>query len=151
MDLQNNNIKLLLIGTGPDETEVKDMIKAYDIEKDVKILGVRNDIERYYQTMDLFLFPSTYEGLGMVAIEAQISGLDCIASDVVPRETKITDLIQYISLQEEIHTWIEAVLKCKEQAKVRHSHIKEAQKEGYDIKEEAKKLQNLYIKMVEEG
>lgn len=150
IDLKKECLKLLLIGTGPKEEEIKEKIKEYNMETNVLLLGQKNDIEKYYQVMDLFLFPSTYEGLGMVTIEAQISGLKCIVSDVVPKETKITELIQYITLQENKEVWIEHILRCKKQSEIRYSHIKEAKDAGYDIKVEAKRLQNKYLEMIKE-
>ena len=150
MNLEKEHIKLILIGTGPDEEKVKEKINRYNMEQYVMMLGIKKDIERYYQIMDLFLFPSTYEGLGMVAIEAQISGLKCIASDVVPKETQITELIQYISLQADKKIWIDNRLNCKKQKNSRMSYIDDAKKERYDIKEEEIKVKNKYIEMVKE-
>ena len=78
----------------------------------VVFAGAHKDVERYYQAMDVFLFPSRYEGFGMAMIEAQASGLACVASDVVPRETNADGRAVYLPLEAEDTLWAEHVLRA---------------------------------------
>lgn len=89
-DLENNAV-LLLIGAGETFEKVKEQVCEYGLEERVIFLGVRKDIASLYQAMDCFVFPSLFEGLGIVAIEAQCSGLPVVGSDVIPRASLVHD------------------------------------------------------------
>ena len=116
----NPNIKLAWIGTGPLLFSVKEYAKKRGLEKNVLFLGDRADISELYSMMDVFLLPSKYEGLGIVYIEAQVNGLPCFASDVVPRDTKISDRIFYMSINNTPRQWAKEIQNC----------VKELQHEG---------------------
>lgn len=75
-------------------------------------LGDRADISELYSMMDVFLLPSKYEGLGIVYIEAQVNGLPCFASDVVPRDTRISDHIFYMSINNAPCQWAKEIQNC---------------------------------------
>lgn len=81
-------------------------------------------MNRILQAMDVFLFPSLYEGLGIAALEAQASGLPCIISDGVPSECKVTDLAESLDLNLPIDKWANAVLE--KQSAIRKTHIKKS-------------------------
>ena len=138
---------LLFIGEeyGSKLEEIKCKVKDLKLENKVIFLPPRNDINKVYQAFDLLLFPSLNEGFGMVLIEAQIAGLPCVASDVIPIDTKICDLITFVSLKQEARYWAK---KCLELSNIkRRSHINEAKNSGFDITKEAKKLEERYIKL----
>lgn len=140
---ENNNYKLMLIGQGPLQDEMKQKVKDLGIENDVMFLGQKTDVNRYYQAMDLFLFPSLYEGLGMVMIEAQAAALPSIASTEVPAIAKVSDRAYFIGLDEPIEVWTDKIKEViKQERKVDIKRIKES---GYDIVTEAKKLEQKYI------
>ena len=83
----NKNAILLLVGQGEDEKKIKAKVKEYSLEKNVKFLGARDDVNNIMQAMDIFLLPSLFEGLGIVLIEAQATGLPCFTSNkVVPKK-----------------------------------------------------------------
>ncbi len=105
----NNKYHLLLVGEGELENKIRQLVKMYKIENGVTFLGVRKDVENLYQAMDLFLFPSLFEGLGIVAIEAQTSGLPTIVSDTLPSEVKITNLLSFMSLKKDTEEWAEVI------------------------------------------
>ncbi len=96
---------LLLVGDGELEEEVKERVKELGISDRVIFAGAHKDVECFYQAMDVFLFPSRYEGFGMAMIEAQSSGLLCVASDVVPQETNVSGRSVYLPLEEDAHVW----------------------------------------------
>lgn len=139
----NHQSKLLLIGKGKSLPMIRKKINKYNIQDKVIIIEESNEINVLMQTMDVFVFPSTYEGLGIVAIEAQASGLKVLASTEIPIETKITNLIEYISLNDK-QLWLEKLcsLACGYKRRLTFTEI---QMSNYDITIEAKKLEELYI------
>ena len=88
------------IGTGSLDNQVKEYIKSKNADKYIFLLGNRTDVPALYQAMDLFFMPSTFEGLGIVAIEAEATGLPCLVSDTVPGDISYTDLVSFFSIKE---------------------------------------------------
>ena len=142
----NKNYKLMLIGQGPLQNEIKDKVKTLGLENAVMFLGQKKDANKYYQAMDLFLFPSIYEGLGMVMVEAQTSGLVSIASTEVPEIATVSDKAIFIDLSDPLDVWADKINKSID--KDRKVDIKRIQDAGYDIKLEAKKLENKYLDLI---
>lgn len=134
---QNNNSLLILVGQGPLMEEIKRKVKNLELEDCVKFLGQRTDVNELYNAMDLFLFPSLYEGLGMVLIEAQANGLPCIASTEIPEIADISNNVQFYNLNDSIDTWLKnyAIKRFKYSGKYGY----------YNIKTEAKKLEKYYL------
>ena len=115
--------KTLLIGDGWLKDEVMGHAGTIGSGDDIITLPAQNDITGFYSAFDLFAFPSNWEGLGMVLIEAQYSGLTCLASDQVPLETKITKNISYLPLaKEEWARAIEKFMPLGEQERGRHEY-----------------------------
>ena len=138
------NSKLLLLGTGIKENEIKEKVKKLGIEESVIFAGFKNNVNEYMCAMDLFILPSKTEGLGLVLIEAQASGLKCFTSkDVVPEEAKVSELLEYISLENGAKEWAEILLETKLKRVNNQDSIKE---KGYDIIETSRFLQNFYEK-----
>lgn len=109
---EKDNVKLLIIGTGSLEEKLKGYSKKLNISKRVIFLKNINNVNEYMQAMDMFLLPSLYEGLGIVLIEAQISGLYCLTTkDTVASETKITENIGYLKLDKK--KWKDKIIKFK--------------------------------------
>ena len=144
---KKDNAILMLIGVGELEEEVKNKVKNLGIEDKVLFLGKKNDAYRYYQAMDLFLFPSKYEGLGMVSIEAQASGLPVICSTSIPSEAKVTDLVSYLSLQDGIEKWVDVVIDTYSNYS-RRDTSEEVRNAGFDIRTEAVKLLEYYEELL---
>lgn len=140
---QNKKAKLIMVGIGEKEEEIKQKVKDLNIEDKVIFAGFRNNINELMQAMDVFLLPSLYEGLGIVLIEAQAAGLPSITSDkVVPQEAKISKLLHYIPLEENEKQWATKIL---ESSLERIDTKKEMQKKGYLIEQTAKYLEKFYI------
>lgn len=97
--------KLLLVGDGEDMDRIKDMTRACSLENDVIFTGARDDVPKLLSLMDCFIFPSLYEGLGIVLIEAQASGLHCVVSNTVPMETTVTDFVYRLPLDLDSSEW----------------------------------------------
>ncbi len=106
---------LLIIGGGEDEAELKKTAAEYGISEKVRFLGVRNDVERLYQAMDVFVMPSRYEGLPVVGVEAQFSGLPCVFSDTITRELAMSDRAHFLSLGRPPEDWAALLLDLREQ------------------------------------
>lgn len=134
---------LLLIGEGPLQNEIKEIVKKKKLNDNVIFLGVRRDVEKLMQAMDLFLFPSLFEGLGIVAVEAQASGLHTLVSSQVVQECKITDLVNFIPLEES--KWVDAAIKYMNHPKRDEVRTKQIQEEGYDLKQVVTKLEKFYL------
>ena len=141
---QKSNAKLLLIGDGNLKSLIEAKVQNLGIEKAVIFLGVRNDVADLYNVMDVFVFPSLYEGLGMAVIEAQVNSLPTIVSIAIPAEAKISEYIKFISLQQPLKDWLNEV----ENAKRKELNISDELLKKFDIREESKKLENLYLKLI---
>lgn len=146
----NSNSVLLLVGQGPLMDEVKTKVSSLNLQDVVVFLGQRKDVSELYQAFDVFLFPSIYEGLGMVLIEAECAGLPCFTSKDVPKIAKVTDNLEFISLNEQPAVWTDRILSCLVDYK-RKDCLKEVQKAGYDIKIEVNKLEEKYICLLNYG
>lgn len=134
---------LLLIGDGEEKINVMNKVKNKGLSNVVKFLGKRDDIDRLMQSIDVFIFPSHFEGLGRVLIEAQASGLKIFASSSITTETQITSLIEYINLGQSPNYWADRVMEIKGYS--RESNICKIIESGYDIKSVAKQLEELYL------
>lgn len=110
------NMRLLLVGEGSLMSDIKEKVVNKDLEHNVIFTGSRSDIPRLMLgAMDTFIFPSLYEGLGLVLVEAQAAGIPCILSDVVPKEADIVvPLMQRLSLLEPASVWAETILNRRE-------------------------------------
>lgn len=138
------NAVLLLVGGGEDLPKIQARAKEMGIAERVRFLGVRSDVADLMQAMDVFVFPSLYEGLPVTMVEAQAAGLPCIISDKVPEECVITEgLVDVMPLSASADAWAEMVLekrKC-----LRTDHSEEVAAHGFDIEAEALKLQEFYL------
>lgn len=137
---------LILVGMGELETEVFNQAKTMGIMNRIKYLGVRDDVNRLYQAMDVFIFPSYFEGFPVVATECQASGLPMLVSDSVTSEIKITPCVHFLSLNDGAKRWAKYATEIIEEQ--RKDYSKELINNGYDIKKIAYKLQNYYIENV---
>ncbi len=139
---RNSNIHLLLLGTGLLENDIKMQIEELGIQEAVTFVGWKDNSEDYMQAFDLFTLPSLFEGLPIVLIEAQTAGLKCLVSDHVTNEADITGNVQYLPLDEEV--WVREILK----ASAGYDRINTdtmVRNAGYDIRDQIKVLENLYI------
>lgn len=141
---KQSNAYLVLVGDGPLRESMQKKAERLGITDRIIFTGVRGDVPELMQMMDTFVFPSLFEGLGIVLVEAQAAGLPCFTSkNVVPEEVKATKLLQFVSLDENAEHWANAVLKDKDKF-IRADRTEEVKKAGYGIVEAAKKLQKFY-------
>ena len=147
---KNNNSVLLLAGQGPLMEDIKNKVKELNLDDSVKFLGQRNDANELYQAFDVFLLPSLYEGLPVVGVEAQASGLLCYLSDDMTKETKVLDITKFMSLNNTPEEWANNILDDVKKYK-RIDTSKEMTAKNFNIKEEAKKLEEYYLNLYNNG
>ncbi len=140
---ENENSILLLAGQGPLMDEIKEKVKKLGLEDNVRFLGQRNDINELYQAFDAFLLPSLYEGLPVVGVEAQATGLLCVFSDDMTKETKVLESTLFLSLNQSAKQWADIILRENRNFK-RINTKKEISNKNFDINVEAEKLEKYY-------
>ncbi|OLR62927.1 hypothetical protein BHF69_09690 [Anaerostipes sp. 992a] len=106
---RNSQYHLLLVGQGELEEEIKKIVKEKGLMKQVSFTGVRMDVENLYQMMDIFVLPSVFEGLGIVALEAQAASLPCLLADTVPPIVKVNDNVEFLALNQKIDLWADRI------------------------------------------
>lgn len=140
---RNSQSCLLLVGDGPLLEEVKKKAAETGLDKNVIFAGPTDCVCDFYMAMDIFVFPSLYEGFGIVALEAQLSGLPVLASSAVPREAAVSDKMCFLPLDEGVQAWSEKIDTLKQERKGSGLETVAAGK-GFDIRQEAKKLDSVY-------
>lgn len=157
---------LMFLGDGELKEEIMEQAVAMGISSRVLFMGNKRDVHRYYQAMDYFLLPSVYEGLPGTVVEAQASGLKGIMSDSVTPEAVVTDLIQMRSIKEEPAIWANEIMKencmfykdfCGTdgendvhrksgvEVKDRIDYAQMVKEASFDVKEQAKRMQEFYL------
>ena len=141
---------LLLVGGGEDMPKIQAKAQALGVAEHVRFLGIRSDVADLMLAMDVFVFPSLYEGLPVTMVEAQAAGLPCIISDKVPPECILTNgLVDVLPLSAEPKTWAATILEKR--AVPRTDRRSEIAAHGFDITTEAVKLQEFYINAYEQN
>ena len=103
-------VALLFAGSGPDEPALRERARALRLEERVRFLGARGDVERLLSAMDVFVFPSRYEGFPLALLEAQFSGLPCLFSDSIDPGVRLADTALPLSVKAPLSVWEEGVL-----------------------------------------
>lgn len=142
---RNSNTVLLLVGDGELRLQIEHEIEELGLNNNVVLTGTRSDVPDLMQAMDVFVFPSYYEGLPVTLVEAQASGLPCVISSNITDEICITDLVCKVSLDSGILSWTEIVLRYVEGYKKKNT-LNEVKKSGFDITESIETLKNTYSK-----
>lgn len=137
---------LVLIGYGSLKNKIFSKIENLGLRDYVVDLGGREDIVQFYNAMDCFVLPSLYEGLPVVGIEAQATGLPCIFSAEVTAETKITELANFIELSKSPRYWAEVILTYKKH--IRKNVSDQITASGYNIEKGAHLLQDYYLSLL---
>ena len=138
------DIKLYIVGVGENQTIIERLINEYNLNEYIQLLGRRNDVNNLLQMADCYIMPSIYEGLSVAAIEAQASGIKCFLSDVVSKDVKISDVVEFLPLQEDV--WV----KKLNDSFGKQDTYDEIIKAGYDIKDTSKWLLEFYERIYNE-
>lgn len=145
---ENENSVLMLIGEGNLKNRIKEKVNKLGLANDVIFTGVRSDIPELLQAMDVFVFPSLYEGLGIVVIEAQAAGLPCVVADTIPKEALITKNVEQISLDSSPEIWRKVIFN-QFNSFTRTNNYSDIKKSCYDIEENKTWLEEFYLGLVE--
>jgi len=140
------NAKLILVGDGHLREKIEREIEELGLKNSVILLGQRDDVNELLNMFDVFVFPSLFEGLGIAAVEAQANGLKCFLSNTIPHEVKITDKVEFLSI-ESIEDWVNALTNVSYYD--RNINYTDFVKAGYEIKNAAKELCEMYIHLAE--
>ncbi len=142
----NPEAHLILVGTGPDFDKINQLVLSSAYCNRIILYGETLEPQKMYAAMDAFVFPSRHEGLPVVLLEAQISGLPCIVSDRVTQEVDFGDIC-WKSIEEEPEAWARAVLTELEKPVSRYGcfDVHKDQMEEYDIAKSVKHLEQIYL------
>ena len=148
--IKDNEAKLMIVGDGKLRESLKKKIEELGIKKNIIFVGQVQNVFDFYNAFDVLVMPSLFEGLPVSAIEAQASGLSCLISNKVTREVDLGYNLKYLDITK-IKPWVEELNEIKKNKQKREK--KEAyfyiQKAGYDIQEEAEKVQKIYWNLKE--
>lgn len=142
---KNPDSKLLLVGSGPLEDEIKKKVERLDLKDSVLFLGQRDDINKLYSVMDIFCLPSLYEGLPVVGVEAQAAGLPTIFSNRISKEVIVSSYAKIVSIQD-TGLYIEKINKATRSIKKQRSYATVF--EYMDINNEASTLEKIYCRPI---
>lgn len=144
---KNDNYKLMCVGDGWLRGDIEKQISENNLNDKVILAGQQENARDYYNVFDLYVFPSLFEGLSFVLIEAQANGLTCISSDGVPQETNLSGANKMLYLPLEKQAWVDKIIELGKPA--RYDGGKYVVEQGYDITHEAKKLEDMYLTLAE--
>lgn len=135
--------RLLIVGAGELEGELKDLARSLSLEDRVIFPGSVTNTEDYYSAMDVFVMSSLYEGLPFTAVEAQVNGLRCVFSDRITRMVDATGDNDFLSLEDPLSLWADRIL-ARGQARCGRAETERVRRE-YDLNSEAKRLRAYYM------
>ena len=141
---QKPNSVLLLVGEGELKAELRQKAEKLGIADKVIFYGVTDKVEQLLWAMDLFVFPSRFEGLGIAVVEAQAAGLPVICSDNVPDEAVVTDLVQKIKLSAGMDSWTEEILHSQNYADRLEANT-QVQKSGFAVGDVSRRVEKTYL------
>lgn len=151
LTLLNEKYYLVMIGYGDLEEKIRKKVEQLEIQDRVLFLGKisSDDVAKWLQAMDIMVFPSRFEGFPNVLVEWQMAGLPCLISDKITDKVKLTDLVQFASIEEKPKKWAERIkdIKLEDREKRNDMLLDEIKEKGFDIKENAKKLEKIYIQL----
>ena len=139
---------LLLVGTGSEEEKIRGKVSMLGLSEKVIFAGRRTDVEKIMSAADAFALPSLFEGLGIVLIEAQSSGLNCFVSPGVPEEAKLLDNFEFIPLDIGAEAWADRILSAALNTD-RASASAVVAAAGYNCKLTAARIEEIYSQQTE--
>lgn len=144
LEKRSIDFTMYFIGQGPLENELKQEVKNKCLENRVKFLGVRSDIPQFMSSADYMIFPSLFEGFGVVLVESQAVGLAAIASNHVPKEADFDlGLVEFLSL-ESVNNWVDRLLASRKSESDKKVIANTLKSQGFDAATNAQKLSQVY-------
>ena len=138
---------LVLCGTGELESKIQERIRESRLEpRKVRMMGVISDPQEYLMAFDVLVMPSIFEGLPLVGVEAQATGLPCVFSETITREAAICPEVSFVPLEASDATWAEVIRETVVHAsgKSRAEAAGRVKAEGYDLSTVREQVRNLY-------
>ena len=143
-------VHYFFIGKGETKEDFFEKIKDSKLNESVTVIDSVPNPQDYYSMFDVFAFPSHFEGFGIVMIEAQMSGLQVVCSENVPKETAISQHVDYLPIdtKESVQRWVDAFIECnKDMEKINRTKMDRCVK--YDIREISRMIEGYYDIMME--
>lgn len=146
LKVKAKKVKLILVGSGPLEEVLKQKCKEYGIQEEVIFMGARDDIDVILNSMDVFVFPSSFEGLGLVLLEAQAAGLPCVVSEAIQQEADLQlGLFRKLNLSDGGESWANKIIEVYGKKETDKQKILDAfDKQGYSTEKCISKLLSIY-------
>ncbi len=152
---ENESAVLLMVGTGPNIEKIQNQVNSHPYRDRIILYGETAEPEKLYMAMDIFVFPSKYEGLPVSLLEAQISGLPCVVSDVITKEVKLCDNYKSLSINDQPQVWADVISKfaseCANNFRTDFYSQNIEKIKNYEIKENVKLLERLYTEYYNES
>ncbi len=139
---KSEKYKLLLVGDGENMNSVKSQAEKLGVAEHIVFTGIVDNVSDWMQAMDIFVFPSKFEGLPFTAVEAQACGLPVVASTGVPDEMKLTDNVVFLPLDEKSE-WISQIEEFSLLPKT--DNTEQIRSAGYDINSTARQVKEMYL------
>lgn len=140
---QQSDSALLLVGDGEERERIRSMVISRGLSEKVYFTGAVDNVEDFLQAMDVFVLPSLYEGLGIVAIEAQASGLPVVVSTKVPGDIKLSDDVAFLWLEDGVDRWVNTIVRASRTAE-RKDGSERVKQAGYDVQAAAEQVRRVY-------
>lgn len=131
---KDDTARLLLVGNGPMENELRDYAGKLGIEQYVVFAGATDAPEKFYPAMDVFVLTSLFEGFPITGVEAQAAGLPCFFSDTITQDASITENTFFLLLDYSPDIWAEKIIEFKSKAILREKGLPTVERSGYDVK-----------------
>lgn len=139
------NTRLLLLGEGPLEAEMRSLVEALGVADAVCFVGLQSDVTAYLSAMDVFFLPSHNEGFCISLLEAQANGLPCLAADVIQDDVQVTPLVRTCSLEKPLEHWTDALMGLATRQKgQRGSYWEMIRNAGFDTALQLERLIGMY-------
>lgn len=147
---EDKHYVLYLMGEGSLRPQIEKIVEDYGLAEQVVFTGSIANMADMLQAMDIMVFPSRFEGLPNVVLEWQIACLPCVISDSITKECQITDLVSYMSLEEGASAWAEKIrsIEIIDREEIKDSVLEQIRRAGFNIKENAKKLKEIYYELL---
>jgi glycosyltransferase EpsF len=143
---KNINFHFMIVGQGDLENEIKEKIAKHNLNDKVTVLGVRSDVSKLMAGADIHIMPSHHEGFPVTLVEAQAIGLQSIISDNISKEVDLgLIIVKFLSLKDNHDVWCDKIVKVRKDIKKIENTLELLTDRGFDSKQNALKLQDLYL------
>lgn len=143
----DRSAKLLLIGSGVEKSKIIEYVEMKNYSASIIFIDKTTDMQGYYSASDIFSFPSKWESLGMVVVEAQIAGLPCLVSKHVPKITEVSDKVMFSDIDDK-KEWAKLLFKINENRKnIVRKTVLDTRMKQFDIRENVNNLLEIYKKI----